>query len=40
MSHLTLVDEHDAYAHNDPAGAYPHNVFYAHLVPFLKNIGE
>jgi len=22
-SHLTLVDEHTTYAHNDPAGAYP-----------------
>jgi hypothetical protein len=39
-SHLTLVDEHDAYAHNDPAGAYPSNVFFAHLVPFLKRVGE
>jgi hypothetical protein len=27
------------YAHNDPAGAYPHNAFFAHLVPFLVNIG-
>ena len=39
MSHLTLVDEHDTYAHNDPAGAYPNNVFFAHLVPFLKKVG-
>jgi pimeloyl-ACP methyl ester carboxylesterase len=38
MSHLTLVDEHDAYAHNDPAGAYPKNVFYSHLVPFLEEV--
>jgi pimeloyl-ACP methyl ester carboxylesterase len=34
-SHLTLVDEHDTYAHNDPAGAYPNNIFFSHLVPFL-----
>ena len=40
MSHLTLVDEHATYAHNDPAGAYPNNIFFAHLVPFLKKVGE
>jgi pimeloyl-ACP methyl ester carboxylesterase len=39
MSHLTLVDEHVTYAHNDPAGAYPNNIFFDHLVPFLKNVG-
>jgi len=39
MSHLTLVDEHATYAHNDPAGAYPDNIFFDHLVPFLKNVG-
>jgi pimeloyl-ACP methyl ester carboxylesterase len=37
-SHLTLVDEHDSYAHNDPAGAYPNNIFFSHLVPFLKKV--
>jgi pimeloyl-ACP methyl ester carboxylesterase len=37
-SHLTLVDEHDTYAHNDPAGAYPNNIFFSHLVPFLKKV--
>ena len=37
-SHLTLVDEHTTYAHNDPAGAYPNNVFFSHLVPFLKKV--
>ena len=26
------------YAHNDPAGAYPDNIFFDHLVPFLKNV--
>jgi pimeloyl-ACP methyl ester carboxylesterase len=38
MSHLTLVDEHATYAHNDPAGAYPTNIFFAHLVPFLHDV--
>jgi pimeloyl-ACP methyl ester carboxylesterase len=35
-SALTLVDRHDTYAHNDPAGASPKNDFLADLVPFLK----
>lgn len=34
---LTLVNRPD-YAHNDPAGAYPRNVFFSHLIPFLANI--
>ena len=33
---LTLVNRQSTYAHNDPAGAYPNNAFFAHLVPFLK----
>jgi hypothetical protein len=37
-SNLTLVDEHTAYAHNDPAGAYPNNVFFDHLVPYLQKV--
>jgi pimeloyl-ACP methyl ester carboxylesterase len=37
-SHLVLIDRHRTYAHNDPAGAFPHNVFFAHLVPFLKRV--
>ncbi|HEY5429750.1 MAG TPA: hypothetical protein VIK04_11580 [Solirubrobacteraceae bacterium] len=32
---LTLVNE-PSYAHNDPAGAYPHNIFFNHLIPFLR----
>jgi pimeloyl-ACP methyl ester carboxylesterase len=32
---LTLVNGHGAYAHNDPAGAYPKNRFFNHLIPFL-----
>ncbi len=36
---LTLIDEREHYAHNDPAGATPSiNEFYLHLVPFLEGI--
>ena len=35
---LTLVDRQSTYAHNDPAGAYPSNAFFQHLVPFLERI--
>ncbi len=35
-SDLTLVNRHNTYAHNDPAGAYPNNAFMNHLVPFLN----
>jgi pimeloyl-ACP methyl ester carboxylesterase len=38
LGNLTLVNRASTYAHNDPAGAYPHNVFFQHLVPFLKKI--
>jgi hypothetical protein len=34
---LTLVNR-PSYAHNDPNGAYPHNVFFAHLIPFLQKV--
>jgi pimeloyl-ACP methyl ester carboxylesterase len=34
---LTLVNE-PSYAHNDPAGAYPHNIFFNHLIPFLGTV--
>ena len=37
---LTLVNRQGTYSHNDPAGAYPHNAFFAHLVPFLKCIAR
>jgi hypothetical protein len=33
---LTLVNRRSTYAHNDPSGAYPHNVFFSHLLPFLR----
>jgi pimeloyl-ACP methyl ester carboxylesterase len=35
---LTLVDRHETYAHNDPAGASPRNDFVKYLVPFLRKI--
>ncbi len=35
---LVLVNRERTYAHNDPAGAYPHNAFFAHLIPFLKRV--
>jgi hypothetical protein len=37
-AHLLLIDRHTAYAHNDPAGAYPHNVFFAGLMRFLARV--
>ena len=38
MRSLTLINRHSTYAHNDPNGAYPNNVFFAHLIPFLKKV--
>jgi pimeloyl-ACP methyl ester carboxylesterase len=39
-SNLTLIEEKNTYAHNDPAGATPEiNEFFQHMVPFLKAIG-
>ncbi len=37
-SHLTLINRQNTYSHNDPAGAYPNNAFFSHLIPFLKKI--
>jgi hypothetical protein len=37
---LTLINRQATYAHNDPAGAYPHNVFFDHLVPFLEQVAS
>ncbi len=39
MSNLALLDRQETYAHNDPAGAYPANVFFDNLVPFLDRAG-
>ncbi|HEY7947201.1 MAG TPA: hypothetical protein VID75_05975 [Acidimicrobiales bacterium] len=38
LRNLTLVNRQSTYSHNDPAGAYPNNAFFAKLVPFLKKI--
>jgi hypothetical protein len=35
---LRLVNRQGAYAHNDPAGAFPQNAFLKHLVRFLGRI--
>jgi pimeloyl-ACP methyl ester carboxylesterase len=40
MRNLTLINRQSTYAHNDPAGAYPRNVFFAHLVPFLDSVSS
>ena len=40
QGNLTLVNRQSTYSHNDPAGAYPNNVFFVHLVPFLKRISS
>jgi pimeloyl-ACP methyl ester carboxylesterase len=39
-SNVTLVNRQSTYAHNDPAGAYPHNAFFDRLVPFLSKVGS
>jgi hypothetical protein len=35
---LGLINRHATYAHNDPAGAFPHNAFFTGLVHFLKRV--
>jgi hypothetical protein len=40
MRNLTLINRRATYAHNDPAGAFPKNVFFAHLIPFLNKLGH
>ncbi len=40
MRHLRLVNRHGAYAHNDPAAAYPDNAFVGNLVSFLEGIAH
>jgi hypothetical protein len=40
MSNLTLENFQSTYAHNDPAGAYPGNAFFAELVPFLGKVAS
>jgi len=38
--HLLLVSRQGAYAHNDPASAYPHNVFFTNLMAFLAKVAK
>jgi hypothetical protein len=38
--HLLLVSRQGTYAHNDPASAYPHNVFFTNLMTFLAKISK
>jgi len=40
MANLTLVNRQSTYAHNDPAGAYPNNVFFQNLMPFLGKVAS
>ncbi len=40
LRNLTLINRQSTYAHNDPAGAFPKNVFFEHLLSFLKKIGR
>jgi hypothetical protein len=40
LGNLTLVNRQSTYSHNDPAGAYPRNVFFSHLVPFLEKVSS
>ena len=37
-SHLLLVSRQGSYAHNDPAAAFPHNVFFSNLMRFLGKV--
>ena len=37
-NNLLLINRQSTYAHNDPAGAYPHNAFFAGLMRFLGRV--
>jgi hypothetical protein len=37
-ANLTLASYQSTYSHNDPAGAYPDNVFFDRLIPFLAKV--
>jgi len=39
-TNLTLIQHQDTYAHNDPAGAYPNNLFFDALIPFLHRAAK
>jgi pimeloyl-ACP methyl ester carboxylesterase len=38
--HVLLVSRHGTYAHNDPAAAFPHNVFFNNLMTFLAKVAK
>ncbi len=38
LDNLSLLDRHEAYAHNDPNSAFPQNDFVDQLVPFLHQV--
>ena len=38
MRNLVLLNRQSTYAHNDPNGAFPNNVFFSHLIPFLARV--
>jgi pimeloyl-ACP methyl ester carboxylesterase len=40
MRNLTLLIRQSTYAHNDPAGAFPHNVFFNNLVKFVDKVAR
>jgi hypothetical protein len=35
---LTLINRQSTYARNNPAGAFPRNAFFSHLVAFLERV--
>jgi hypothetical protein len=37
---LLLINRQSTYAHNDPAGAYPNNAFFAGLTRFLRRVAR
>jgi hypothetical protein len=37
---VTLINRHNTYAHNDPAGAHPVNAFMNNLLPFLNKVAR
>jgi pimeloyl-ACP methyl ester carboxylesterase len=39
-SQVLLVSRHGSYAHNDPAAAFPHNVFFSNLMTFLAKVAK
>ena len=40
MRNLILLNRQSTYAHNDPSGAFPNNVFFSHLIPFLARVAR